>query len=104
MQKSPISSGSVVKNHRQHITHRKKAFVALDHRNFDNYRLYTLIVTYENDAESKTKPLDARSYMCYYDANGKLRVFYNNYNDNASYYGGCMYSFDQVSRMNSLNQ
>lgn len=25
MQKSPISSGSVVKNHRQHITHRKKA-------------------------------------------------------------------------------
>ena len=59
--------------------------VALDHRNFDNYRLYTLIVTYENDEESKSKTLDARSYMRYYDANGKLRVFYNNYNNNASY-------------------
>jgi hypothetical protein len=73
--------------------------IAKDHRNFTNYRLYTLVVTYEGDsATRKAEKIDARSYIRYYDANGKLRVFYNTYKKNA-YYGGCLCSFDQVSSM-----
>ncbi|GEM_PF-1866968 len=70
-----------------------------DHRNFTKYRLYTLVVTYEGDSASKkAEKIDARSYIRYYDANGKLRVFYNTYRAN-TYYGGCMCSFNQVSSM-----
>ena len=73
--------------------------IAKDHRNFDDYRLYTLVVTYEGDSASKkADKLDARSYIRYYDANGKLRVFYNTYKKN-TYYGGCMCSYNQVSSM-----
>lgn len=68
-----------------------------DHRNFEDYRLYTLVVTYEGvDANNLDKKLDARAYIRYYDANGKLRVFYNTYKKNM-YYGGCLCSFNQVS-------
>lgn len=73
--------------------------IAKDHRNFNDYRLYTLVVTYEGDSASKkAEKIDARSYIRYYDANGKLRVFYNTYKKN-TYYGGCMCSFNQVSSM-----
>ena len=74
--------------------------IAKDHRNFTDYRLYTLVVTYDDprSADKKAEKLDARSYIRYYDANGKLRVFYNTYKKNA-YYGGCLCSFDQVSSM-----
>ena len=51
----------------------------------------------ENETDY-TKNLDARAYIRYYDANGKLRVFYNNYSGNRNY-GGCMCSFIQVSSM-----
>ena len=39
--------------------------------------------------------------MRYYDANGKLRVFYNDYTNSAgtTYYGGCMCSYNQVSQI-----
>lgn len=70
-----------------------------DHRNFTKYRLYTLVVTYEGNSGSyKDEKLDARAYIRYYDANGKLRVFYNNYSGNR-YFGGCMCSFNQVAAM-----
>ena len=73
--------------------------IAKDHRNFKDYRLYTLVVTYEGtSASKKAEKIDARSYIRYYDANGKLRVFYNTYKKN-TYYGGCMCSFNQVSSM-----
>ena len=73
--------------------------IAKDHRNFTNCRLYTLVVTYEGDSASKkAEKIDARSYILYYDANGKLRVFYNTYRAN-TYYGGCMCSYNQVSSM-----
>ena len=73
--------------------------IAKDHRNFTNYRLYTLVVTYKGDSASKkADKIDARSYIRYYDANGKLRVFYNTYRAN-TYYGGCMCSYNQVSSM-----
>ena len=48
-------------------------------------------------AGSKNEKLAARSYIRYYDANGKLRVFYNTYKK--SMYGGCMCSFNQVAGM-----
>ncbi len=71
-----------------------------DHRNFTDYRLYTLVVTYDDadSADKKAEKIDARSYIRYYDANGKLRVFYNTYRAN-TYYGGCMCSYNQVSSM-----
>ena len=71
-----------------------------DHRNFTDYRLYTLVVTYDDadSADKKAEKIDARSYIRYYDANGKLRVFYNDYKKNM-YYGGCMCSYNQVSSM-----
>lgn len=78
---------------------RNKGVVKWDHRNFGDYRLYTLVVTYEGDSSTKKSDrLDARAYIRYYDANGKLRVFYNNYKKNM-YFGGCMCSFNQVSAM-----
>lgn len=82
--------------------------VTQDHKNYNDYRLYTLVVTYEGDSSSKKdEKIDARAYLQYYDANGKLRVFYNDY-DNAegvSFYGGCMCSYNQVlnSQPNSNN-
>ncbi len=75
--------------------------VAEDHRNFGNsYRLYTLVVTYDDAASANKRDdkIDARAYIRYYDANGKLRVFYNDYGKN-KYYGGCLCSFNQVSTM-----
>ena len=74
-------------------------YVKDDHRNYGAYRLYTLVITYEGDSASKKgESVDARAYIRYYDANGKLRVFYNNYN-NTQYYGGCMCSYNQVVEM-----
>ena len=76
-----------------------EGFVKDDHRNYSDYRLYTLVVTYEGkSASKKDESIDARAYIRYYDANGKLRVFYNNYNK-TQYYGGCMCSFNQVAAM-----
>lgn len=68
-----------------------------DHRNFTKYRLYTLVVTYENEesAAKRDDKINARSYIRYYDANGKLRVFYNNYKKNM-YNGGCLCSYNQA--------
>lgn len=76
--------------------------VMRDHRNFSEYRLYTLVVTYEGQpASTKDERVDARAYMRYYDANGKLRVFYNDYKNQRgkTYYGGCMCSFNQLSQL-----
>ena len=76
----------------------KDGVVDLDHRNFQNeYRLYTLVVTYEGEENKKNDKLDARAYLSYCDANGKVRVFYNDYKKNM-YYGGCLCSFNQISQ------
>lgn len=75
-----------------------KGTITDDHRNFTNYRLFTLVVTYEgDDAVNKDKKLAARAYIRYYDANGKLRVFYNTYKK--SMYGGCMCSYNQAQTL-----
>ena len=81
-----------------------KGVVEWDHKNFtengdNNYRLYTLVVTYAgSDADRKDDKLDARSYMRYYDANGWLRVFYNDYSHDM-YYGGCMCCYSQIASL-----
>ena len=70
-----------------------------DHRNYNDYRLYTLIVTFEGeDAVKKDQKIDARAYIRYTDANGKERIFYNNYKKNL-YYGGCLSSFNQAKSL-----
>ena len=75
--------------------------VEWDHENYGNYRLYTLVVTYEGaSASKKNENIAARAYIRYCDGNGMLRVFYNDYRQNM-YYGGCMCSFDQVKAMAS---
>ena len=73
-----------------------RGLVLWDHRNFTGYRLYTLVITYEDAESKKEKMINARAYIRYYDANGKLRVFYNSYRNNR-YYGGCMCSYSQVA-------
>lgn len=73
--------------------------IAKDHKNFDKYRLYSLVVTYEGaDADKKEKKIDARAYLRYTDANGKIRVFYNDYKKSL-YYGGCLCSYAQGKTM-----
>ncbi len=71
-----------------------------DHRTYDDYRLYTTVITYdglEGDAltQAQNTAITARSYMRYYDANGLYRTYYNNYMGTVSF-GGCSASFSQA--------
>ncbi len=71
-----------------------------DHRNFDGYRLYTAVITYdgmegEDLTNAHNSPITARSYMRYDDANGLLRTYYNNYTGTPSF-SGCSASYAQT--------
>lgn len=73
----------------------------LDHYNGEAYRLYTAVITYkgvEGDAlaAAQATPFVARSYIRYYDANGLLRTYYNNYTG-TPYYHGCSTSYADVA-------
>ena len=73
-----------------------------DHRVYDDYRLYTTVITYEGyegeELEAARRNLiTARPYMRYTDANGMLRTYYNNYTGKASHYGGCSASYAMAS-------
>ena len=73
----------------------------LDHYNGEAYRLYTAVITYkgvEGDAlaAAQATPFVARSYIRYYDANGLLRTYYNNYTG-TPYYNGCNTSYTDVA-------
>ena len=76
--------------------------VKIDHKNFSGYRLMTFVVNYtgENAESDKGKDVVARAYIRYYDANGLLRTFYNDYGG-TNVYGGCSTSFNAV--MSSIN-
>ena len=67
--------------------------VKLDHQNYSGYRLATYVVTYDGNPDDKSKNVAARAYLRYYDANGLLRTFYNDYGG-TSFYGGCSISYD----------
>ena len=70
--------------------------IKIDHQNYANYRLATFVVKYDNDNNAdvnKTKNVVARAYLRYYDANGLLRTFYNDYGG-TNVYGGCSISYN----------
>lgn len=72
-----------------------------DHRNFDNYLLYTLVITYENvNDDAKDKNVLARPYIKYFDANGLERVAYSEYRGNSNKLGGCYTSYNAIAGNN----
>ncbi|MBQ8503500.1 MAG: InlB B-repeat-containing protein [Clostridia bacterium] len=72
-----------------------------DHRNFEGYRFYTAVITYDGlegaelEAAHNTA-ITARAYLRYTDANNLLRTYYNNYTGTQSF-GGCSASFAKVA-------
>ena len=66
-----------------------------DHRNFKDYLLYTLVITYE-DGKGLDKNVLARPYIRYTDANGLERVAYSEYRGRSNTLGGCYTSFNAV--------
>lgn len=79
----------------------------LDHKNFENYRVYSMIISYntsgKSDAEiksAKQQNVVARPYLRYQDANGLYRTYYQDYTGTALY-GGCSVSYN--SAWNYLN-
>ena len=73
----------------------------VDHKEFDEYKLYTAVITYKNLegdalAAAQGTAITARSYIRYTDANGLARVYYNNYTGTVSF-GGCSTSFTAAS-------
>lgn len=72
----------------------------LDHRNFDTYRIYSMVITYDNpdpsltEAAQKTNVI-ARPYIRYSDANGLYRTYYNTYTGTNTY-GGCSTNYSYI--------
>ena len=67
----------------------------VDHRNYDDYRIYSLVITYKSDgktnaeiAQAKGQNIVARPYLRYQDANGLYRTYYQDYTG-TNVYGGC---------------
>ena len=76
-----------------------------DHYNGEGYRLYTAVITYakatgEELERQYSEAIAARAYLRYYDANGLLRTYYNNY-AGTNFYGGCSISFAAARAMMS---
>ena len=74
-----------------------------DHYNGEGYRLYTTVITYTKATgaaleQQYNQYIAARAYIRYYDANGMLRTYYNNYTG-TSFYGGCSASFAAVREL-----
>ena len=76
--------------------------VMFDHQNYNNYRLATYVVTYDDNPDDKSKNVAARAYLRYYDANGLLRTFYNDY-AGTSFYGGCSISYNGAEELVNSN-
>lgn len=67
-----------------------------DHRNYKDYLLYTLVITYENSEKSDyDKNVLARPYIHYTDANGLERVAYSEYRGTNTI-GGCYICYNDV--------
>lgn len=71
-----------------------------DHRNFDAYRIYSMVITYDNPDEAlsdaaKKVDIVARPYIRYTDSNGLYRTFYNDY-IGTRVYGGCSTNYNSV--------
>lgn len=78
--------------------------VPLDHFNSDNYRIFSLVITYKNgDSASQSQDVIARPYIRYTDANGLFRTYYSNYTGSSKLYGGCSTSFNSVKKIIAEN-
>lgn len=67
-----------------------------DHKKYGNYRLYTMVITYEDEsAGDKSVDIVARPYLKYTDANGLLRYRYDDY-VGTNVCGGCSVSYNSV--------
>lgn len=75
-----------------------------DHRNYNNYRISSMVIMYDNDGSKTQAQIDAakaadvvaRPYIIYTDANGIERMVYNTYTGSALLYGGCCTNFNSV--------
>lgn len=78
--------------------------VPLDHFNSDNYRIFSLVITYKRGGSSaQSQDVIARSYIRYTDANGLFRTYYSDYTGNSKLYGGCSTSFNSVKNIIAEN-
>lgn len=83
----------------------KDGGVSKDHKKYENYRLYSLVITYggaEDDIDNDCDII-ARAYIKYTDANGLLRVRYDNYSGASNVCGGCCTSYNTVKAISSDN-
>lgn len=73
----------------------------VDHKNYDDYRIYSLVVTYikkdgmtdADIASAKAQNVIARPYLRYQDANGLYRTYYQDYKG-TNVYGGCSANYN----------
>lgn len=78
--------------------------VPLDHFNSDNYRIFSLAITYKKGGSSaQSQDVIARPYIRYTDANGLFRTYYSDYTGNSKLYGGCSTSFNSVKNIIAEN-
>lgn len=76
--------------------------ISRDHFNGTGYRLYTAVLTYTSQttpealAAAQAVEFTARAYLQYTDANGLLRIYYNNYSEPTHRYNGCSASYQTV--------
>ncbi|GEM_PF-1482236 len=81
------------------VANRQNGVVNLDHQNFDQYLLYSLVITYEGeDAAGKDTNVLARPYIKYTDANGLERVAYSDYRG-TNVIGGCYTNYNAIAEM-----
>ena len=78
-----------------------------DHYDGEAYRLYTFVITYTQATgaaleKQYSEYFAARAYIRYYDANGMLRTYYNNYTG-TYFYGGCSTSFANTQALMGNN-
>ncbi|MGN0477429.1 MAG: hypothetical protein ACI4HM_08845, partial [Ruminococcus sp.] len=74
----------------------------LDHKNFSEYRIYSLVVTYNTSGKTateiesaKNQNVVARPYLRYQDSNGLYRTYYQDYTG-TNVYGGCSTNYNST--------
>ena len=88
----------------------KDSVVAEDHKKYNDYRIYSLVLTYikkdgRTDADvasAKAQNVIARPYLRYQDANGLYRTYYQDY-QGTSVYGGCSANYNAAKDFLSKN-
>ena len=73
--------------------------VPLDHKSYEGYLIYSLVINYEAEGEDKGKDILARPYIKYEDANGLERVAYSDYRGNKNVLGGCYTNYNTIAQM-----